>query len=223
VIRAVLFDFDYTLADSSDAIVECFNAGLAGLGLPSAEPAAIRRTIGLSLADSLAAIVGEPWREREPEFRLHWRRRSDEIMVDWTRVYDTTAPATAALAAMGLRLGIVSTKYRHRIAATLARHGLAERFETVVGGEDVQRPKPHPEGLALAMGRLCAEPGQTLYVGDSLVDAKAAAHAGVRFAAVLSGATEHAALAAARPAVVLGSLGELPNWVRTTGLGTIGE
>ncbi len=47
--RAVLFDFDYTLGDSSEGIVLCVNRALESLGRPPAPPEAIRPTIGLSL------------------------------------------------------------------------------------------------------------------------------------------------------------------------------
>ncbi|MEZ5363035.1 MAG: HAD hydrolase-like protein [Bryobacterales bacterium] len=94
--QAVLFDFDYTLADSSDAIVECFNTALVGIGLPKADTLAIRRTIGLSIPESLARVAGPDYSHRAEEFRLHWRRRSDEIMVEWTRVYEWTRRLSAS-------------------------------------------------------------------------------------------------------------------------------
>ncbi len=57
--RAVFFDFDFTLADSSEGIVVCMNHALARLGLPPASADAIRRTIGLDLHTALANLAGE--------------------------------------------------------------------------------------------------------------------------------------------------------------------
>ena len=210
MMRAVLFDFDYTLADSSDAVVECFNTALVGIGLAKADPDAIRRTIGLSIPESLARVAGREHLPRAEEFRLCWRKRSDEIMVDWTRVFDWTPPATDELRQAGLRLGIVSTKYRRRIVETLERHDLRERFETIVGGEDVERHKPHPEGLLRAAASLEAEASQTLYVGDTVADAEAARRAGAPFVAVLSGMTAAEAFADYPTVAVLPNIGELP-------------
>lgn len=216
MIKAVLFDFDYTLADSSDAIVECFNTALAGIGLEKAEPVAIRRTIGLSIPDSLAQVAGREHLPREEEFRRHWRRRSNEIMIEWTRVFEWTPRATAELREAGLRLGIVSTKYRRPIASTLERHGLEERFEVIVGGEDVERHKPHPEGLLRAAAGLGVEPRQCLYVGDSVADAAAAGEAGTPFVGVLSGMTPAEAFEGHRSLAVLPHIGALPELVRAT-------
>ncbi len=69
-LQVVLFDFDYTLADSSTAVVECCNAALKGIGLLPAQPERIHRTIGLSLPDTLASLAGEEHRHRAEEFRL---------------------------------------------------------------------------------------------------------------------------------------------------------
>jgi phosphoglycolate phosphatase len=212
MIKAVLFDFDYTLADSSDAVVECFNSGLAGIGLAKADPDAIRRTIGLSIPESLVRVAGEVHLPRAEEFRLHWRRRSDEIMVEWTRVFEWTAPTVEELRAAGYRLGIVSTKYRDRIHATLERNGLAGRFDVIVGGEDVERHKPDPEGLLTALARLCLAPRDALYVGDTVTDAEAARQAGMPFVAVLSGMTAERDFEGHPRAAVLPNIAELPGW-----------
>ena len=59
----------------------------------------------------------------------------------------------------------------------------------IVGAEDVKAEKPSPEGLLYAMEQLGADRKEVLYTGDSVVDAKTAAGAGVDFAGVLTGTT----------------------------------
>ena len=208
--RAVLFDFDYTLADSSEAIVDCFNFALRELGLLPAPPPLIRRTIGLTLEDSLAAVAGEPWRRHAGEFRRHWRKRSDQVMVARTRLLDGAPAAVETLHDGGLRLGVVSTKYRCRIEEVLDRELLRHRFDLILGGDDVMRHKPDPEGLLLALERLNLSASQAIYVGDSVVDAEAAVAAAVRFVGVLTGVTREAELARWKPLRILPSLAELP-------------
>ena len=80
--RAVLFDFDFTLADSSEGVVVCMNHALDRLGLPPAPADAIRRTIGLDLHTALRILAGEEWRwSREEEFVEHFVRKADEVMI----------------------------------------------------------------------------------------------------------------------------------------------
>ena len=58
IVRAVLFDFDFTLGDSAEAIVHCSRAAFADMGLEPAAPPAIRRTIGLTLQESFRVLIG---------------------------------------------------------------------------------------------------------------------------------------------------------------------
>jgi phosphoglycolate phosphatase len=189
-IEAVIFDFDYTLADSSRGAVECVNCALAALGLPMASSEAICQTIGLSLTDTLARLAGPGFAERSQEFAGQFTKRADEVMADLTVLYENVAPVVLALKQRGIKLGIVSTKFRRRIEGILRREHLADVFDAIVGGEDVFRHKPDPESLWKAIERLSVPASQVVYVGDSLVDAETARRAGVAFVAVLSGQTQ---------------------------------
>jgi len=211
---AILFDFDYTLADSSSAVVECANGALRAMGLPDASEHAICRTIGLALPETLVRLAGEEHSHRAAEFRLHWRRRSDQIMVAWTRIFPYVPATLEGLKRCNLQLGIVSTKYRERIAAVLGREGLAHYFDAIVGGEDVEAFKPDPGGLLAAIERLAIPLDRALYVGDSVIDAETARRAGVAFLAVLSGKTEREEFAEYPAEAVLSSVADLPGLVR---------
>ena len=59
----------------------------------------------------------------------------------------------------------------------------------VLGSGDVKRPMPDPEGLLTVMDRLSVSPEETLFCGDTVLDAGAAQNAGCHFAAVLNGTT----------------------------------
>jgi len=188
-LRLVLFDFDYTLADSSAGALECIGHALRGLGYPPVSDERAKRTIGLSLEDTFAALTRSPDPAHAPRFRELFLERAEQVMVARTSVYPTVAGVARALRRAGLGLGIVSTKYRRRIEGILEAHHLGGIFDLIIGGEDVAREKPDPAGLLAAMRTLEAAPDQTLYVGDSLVDARTAARAGVAFVAVLTGTT----------------------------------
>jgi phosphoglycolate phosphatase len=130
-------------------------------------------------------------------------------MADRTVVYDYVPETIEHLRGKGLRLGIVSTKYRYRIVEVLGREGLLEPFEVIIGGEDVSEFKPDPESLNLALDKLDIPPEAALYVGDSVVDAEAALRAGVPFVAVLSGSTPREAFSEFEPRMILDSVREL--------------
>ena len=211
--QAIIFDFDYTLADSSRAVIECANTALQGMGLEPASEDAIRRTIGLSLPETLVRLAGEQHRNRADEFRRLWRAKSVHVMVDWTRLLPGVETAFEALENLGLSLGIVSTKFHSPIQAVLERENLLGKFDAIVGGDDVKQFKPDPEGLLLAINQLGAEAGSTLYVGDNVTDAETARRAGVPFLAVLSGVTSRDELSGYSVLEFLESVGHLPSFL----------
>src|SRR5260370_41737400 len=111
------------------------------------------------------------------------------MMVDSTELFESAHLVIRTLKQRDLFLGIVSTKYRHRIEAVLARDGLLDPIDVIVGGEDVARHKPDPEGLFMALERLETPSSPARYGGDSIVDALVAAPAGTPLVAVLPGPT----------------------------------
>jgi len=186
-VRAVLFDFDFTLGDSADAIVHCARAAFTDMGLAPAEPLAIRRTIGLTLQESFRVLTGEPASGPADEYTRRYVAHADRVMTGMTTVYEPAAAVLATMRTRGVRTAIVSTKYRYRIESILEHTGLAGAVDVIVGGEDVTRHKPDPEGLQRALGGLGVAGTEALYVGDHPVDGHAAARAGVRFVRVLTG------------------------------------
>ncbi len=185
--RAVLFDFDLTLADSARGVIECVNYALMEMDLPRADHAAIRAAIGLSLPATLARLTGLTDPVSANVFATHFVQRADLMMVDLTSLFPDVCHVVPELRKAGMRTGIVSTKYRYRIEAILARGGLADAFDVIVGGEDVLRHKPDPEGLHRALRCIGISGRDAVYVGDHPVDAMAASAARISFVAALSG------------------------------------
>ena len=207
--RAVFFDFDFTLADSSEGIVVCMNHALGRLGLPPAPADAIRCTIGLDLNTAFGILAGEEWRSREGEFLEHFIRKADEVMVASTSFLPGAPRVLRTLHDAGYRVGVVTTKYRHRVEDALERDGMRAFVEVVVGADDVPRPKPAPDGLLQAAAWLGIPTGDCVFVGDSEVDAMAAQAAGVAFVAVLSGTTTEEEFARYPTRAVLDGVGEV--------------
>ena len=209
-LRAVVFDFDYTLADSSKGIVECVNHALVRLQLLTVPAERVYPLIGLSLTDMFARLQGADDGRRAGEFSRLFIEHADRVMGELTVIYDWVPATIARLRSLGLSLGIVSTKFRYRIEAILAREGLLTAFGVIVGGEDVSEFKPHPEGLLKAVRALRCAPQDAVYVGDSPTDAETAERAGVPFVAVLSGVTPREGFASRALCAILQNVAELP-------------
>lgn len=184
-----LFDFDYTLADSSRGIVICFRNVLKRHAYANVTDEAIKRTIGKTLEDSFTILTGITDPGQLAVLRKEYSKESDQFMNANTHLFEDTLPTLRQLKEQGIRIGIISTKHRCRIQNFLQQHLPDNYFDIIVGGEDVSLPKPNPEGLLFAIHQLGVLPAKTMYVGDSTVDAETAANAGVDFTGVTSGAT----------------------------------
>ena len=187
--EAVLFDFDFTLADSSAGIITCINYALSEMGLGESSTEDIIKTVGLHLPETLVVLKGEQYRSRGEEFLEFFTYKADDVMVEGTFFLSGTEIALRTLSELGYRLAIVSTKYRFRIETVLERDGLHDIVEVIIGGEDVTNHKPDPEGLLIAAVRLGLPVENCLYVGDNEVDASAAQAAGMPFLPVRTGTT----------------------------------
>lgn len=214
-LQAVLFDFDYTLADSSEGVIECINFALAEMGLEHVSAEAACRTIGLSLSETFVTLGEHHEAQRCDEFHRLFVERAEHVMVDRTVLYESVPATVEALLSSGLKLGIVSTKYRRRITEVLKREELSHGFQVVIGGDDVEQHKPHPQGLFEAMKLLECSRESVLYVGDSVVDAELAQRAGVPLAVVLSGVTPREHFEGYKPIAVLENIGQLAQLVAT--------
>ncbi|VWB38478.1 HAD family hydrolase [Burkholderia metallica] len=213
-VRAVIFDFDLTLADSSAAIVACTQYALHRLDAAGATPAQIGAVIGLPLHEMCVSLTGETEPARVDAFARHFVARADEIMVAGTRIYPEVPSLLARLREQGLAVAIVSSKFRYRIDAILALNELQSLVDVVIGGEDVQHHKPDSEGLVLALARLGVPARAAVYVGDHAVDAQAVERAGVAFVGAVSGMTSSDGWARAGKRAVTAHLGELDAIVR---------
>lgn len=184
-----IFDFDYTLADSSRGIVYCFNQVLEKHGFNDISDEMIKRTIGMTLQNSFKVLTGENDSDKISNYVKEYVKTADGCMTDNTVLFPETAEVLETLKENGVKLGIVSTKYRYRIKEVLDREFEGELIDVIVGGEDVTTHKPSPEGLLLAIEKLNSKPDNCLYIGDSTIDADTAQVAGVDFYGVLNGAT----------------------------------
>lgn len=147
--KAYLFDFDYTLADSSKGIVMCYRNVLNRHNHTGITDEDIKRTIGKTLENSFSIMTGITDKEILAEYRKEYVKEADIYMTANTVLFDETLDVLQKLKNKGAMIGIISTKYRYRIMELL-KSKLPEGFlDIIVGGEDVKEPKPSPEDLIL--------------------------------------------------------------------------
>jgi pyrophosphatase PpaX len=200
-IRAVLYDFDGTLADSTELIMRCYRHTMSthlGECPPDEEWLS---GFGRTLAEQIArfARTDDEYRGMLDTYRAH----QDALFDTELRPFPGTEAVLAELNRRGVPMAIVTSRLRRATLRGLDVCGIARHFGVVVTPEDVTHAKPHPEPVHFALARLGVSAAEALFVGDSPHDVAAGRAAGVRTAAVLWGPFPRAALDEAGPDFLL--------------------
>ena len=172
--KAVFFDFDYTLADGTEAIVAGFRYAFGRMGLPEPTEEAIRPTIGMVLEDEFTFLSGEADPARRAEFRQLYTEKAGPMHVSVTRLFPGALELLTALKRRGIPTGIVSTKKTATIRDVAEARGITPLLSSILGGDQVSAPKPDPEGLLASLTALGLEPHEVLFCGDTVIDGEAA-------------------------------------------------
>src|SRR5437879_3603963 len=85
----------------------------------------------------------------------------------------------------GRRLALFTGVEKNMMEYTLKPFKLSEFFEVRITADDVQKSKPDPEGINLALSRMKVNAKESMYIGDSPSDIIAAKRAGVLTGAAL--------------------------------------
>ncbi len=187
--KALIFDFDMTLADTAKVIAELLNASANDFGYPSMSFDDVLPVIGHTHEIMLSHVTGQKDPQRISHMRSHYRQLCRSRMADNTEIFEDVPACLKNIASKGIQIGLLSLKLRDVLMQSLIKYDLAKYFSAIVGCEDVTAPKPDPSGLFTVLKILGLEPTDALYIGDSLVDESAAKAAGIDFSAMLRGGT----------------------------------
>lgn len=215
--QAVLFDFDYTLGDATEPIVASYTAGLTAMGWSAPDREAVRRTVGQTLQDGYTILTGDGDEARREEFFQRFKEHSMPIMAAQTVLCPGALDVLLWLAERGVSAGIVSTKGGDIIDDIFRRLNIRDKLALIVGGQDVTKAKPDPEGLNLAVTRLGLDKSAVLFCGDTVIDAGTARRAGVDFCAVLNGTTPAEAFMDYPHVHISPDLFDLRSWLESLG------
>ena len=123
-------------------------------------------------------------------------------------VFPSTIPVLTGLRARGLRLGAVTSR-KMTARRTLELTGLMPFLDGVVTGDDVTLHKPDPEGIMKVLAELGAKPSNSIMIGDTASDIKAARNAGLRSVGVTYGFYSPSDFTAFPPDYIIDDLSEL--------------
>jgi len=180
----ILFDLDGTLIDSTEAILESFDVAFKTFNNPTPSDEKIKELIGLPL-DIMFVKLGVS-EEKKWEYVDAYKKHYRKISTQKTKLLPY-AKETIIKASKIAKLGIVTTKTSRYSAELMEHFGLLKYFEVLIGREDVEHPKPHPEPILKALKKLNYKDKNVYMIGDTCLDCISAKEANINSIGVHSG------------------------------------
>ncbi|QYX55645.1 HAD-IA family hydrolase [Roseovarius sp. SCSIO 43702] len=182
--RAVIFDLDGTLADTSGDLIAAANACFRAMGEgDQLDPA---RDAGTALRGGRAMLtlgferLGKP--VDDALLDRHYKPLLDhyETAIDaHTTFYPGALESVAGLRADGYKVAICTNKPEYLAQLLLTRMGVRDAFDALIGADTLHVRKPDPEPLREAARRAGGDPARAVLVGDTVTDRETARAAGV--------------------------------------------
>jgi 2-phosphoglycolate phosphatase len=209
-VKAVLFDLDGTLVDSSEAIINAVEKALESKEI-TCKRAEVAGIIGMPLENIFGVLApslsnAEVW-QLVNEYRRYYMMHH----IENTSIHPSTQMVLRKLRARGLKLGIITAKYREPVMDVLVHFGIVDLFDAIVTGYEVKRHKPAPDIVLEAAKKLEVDPRECVVAGDSPLDVRAGKRAGAFTIAVLSNTYTKKQLESANPTIIVEKLESILN------------
>lgn len=186
--KLIIFDFDGTLGDTRKNIVTTMQMTIAELGLPKRSDHACASTIGLPLTSCFKVLYPDLQEEHAQHCANTYRRIFNEnLRTIKPQVFPHVPETLSALKERGNVLTIASSRSHASLAELTKDLGLKNSITFLIGADDVEKAKPHPEPVQKTLAALQFDAREALVVGDMAVDIQMGMNAGTKTCGVTWG------------------------------------
>lgn len=174
--KYVIFDFDGTIANTNDIIIDSWQAAFIkylGHAIPVEE---IEKTFGETIEFTIKNLLPDTeWTEVRDFFRAYQKNDCKEEL----KPFEGVEELLVELKRRGYTLAVATSRTRTSYHDYMKRLGYEKYFDVEVTMEDVSAHKPDPESLYAVMDKLGAKPEECIMIGDTRYDIGCAYNANV--------------------------------------------
>ncbi|WP_430787627.1 HAD family hydrolase [Virgibacillus flavescens] len=175
-IKAVIFDFDGTLANTLPICFYAFQQVFKEFDNRELSSDEIKSMFGPSETGIIRENLLHPNIEQAIElYYTNYKEKHTEL-VEFNQHMDDLL---RFIKAKGMKLGIVTGKARRSLDISVQALNMEGWFDVSITGDDVTHPKPHQEGVLKALSILGIENNKAMFIGDSEADILAGKRADV--------------------------------------------
>ena len=208
-IKAVIFDWDGTLADTKKVVVQSFQKvlGEAGCGVSNEF---IERRMGIGTKKTIEEAFRECDKWFDDEILEKISREKIKIQASLTEIVDLFEGATELLEELQGRakIALATMSGRKVINKLLPEKRLKTYFDVVISADEIDKPKPDPEVFLVSAAKLGVYSEDCVVVEDSIFGVRAAKAAEMKCITVPSGAYSGEELEQENPDLMINSLTE---------------
>lgn len=169
MINCVIYDLDGTLVNSASVVQSILNRRRTQLNQAPLEYKELVPWLSLGGEELIAAALGVG--EDQVGAELHnFREEYAANPTPINSLYPGVPQVLDYLKRADVHLAVCTNKPRNLAHKVLCETQILDYFTYVGAGGDLPVKKPHPQTLKVCLDFLGANPAQTLYIGDSLID-----------------------------------------------------
>lgn len=210
--KLIVFDWDGTLMDSADHIVNCLQIAITELNLETKTNNELKNIIGLGLREALVALYPQGTDEEFTELTAHYRKHFFDPRHDDCELFSGARELIEELHEQNYYLAVATGKGRNGLDKVLKETGLGEYFP-ITRCADESHSKPHPQMLLDIIDWYGVAANETLMIGDSEYDLEMANNAEVQSVAVTYGVHDEQRLLSCKPVACMNNIRDLHKWL----------
>ncbi|MGB1090709.1 MAG: HAD-IA family hydrolase [Oceanobacter sp.] len=211
----VVFDWDGTLADSTDRIVDSMRTAAEKVGMPTIPDSSIQNIIGLGLPEALQTLWPAINADQMELMREAYARNFVSDSPVEMKLFDGARELLDALLNAGVKIAVATGKSRKGLDRILKDLDMTETFH-ITRCADETRSKPDPLMLKQILTNLDVTAEKAVMIGDTTYDLDMGSSAGMSTLAMSHGAHDEPLLMSRNPLAILHSITELKHWLFET-------
>ncbi|MBO7921774.1 HAD-IIIA family hydrolase [Alteromonas sp. K632G] len=210
--KLVIFDWDGTLMDSADKIINCMQIAAKHCDMPVPSADAVSHIIGISLKPAIKQLFGID--DDALAERLVLAYKEAFVIHDATPcpLFNGVEDLLSALKAKGATLAVATGKARRGLDRAWSQTETGHFFSASRCADDAQS-KPSPDMLLQILDELNISANDAVMIGDTTYDMQMAKSIGMRRIGVSYGVHAQVHLEALAPETIVHSIGELQQFL----------
>lgn len=209
-----IFDFDGTLADTTECIVASYQHAFTKNNLPIPSREEIIYLMGIELREVFQRLTSHALEESHYDSLVaDYRAIYSKLLSSKTSLYPHVKETLIQLKETGGLLAIATSKKTDVVTMNAKALGVDQYFDRTVGADKVVKKKPHPEMLLYILEKMRIKKEDAVMIGDSTVDIDMGNAIEMDTIAVTWGAHTKEMLAASHPTYTIDSFSALQRFI----------